>query len=145
MKIVEQVTGTHEKVLIARDPATGYIDKQMFSEAAETARKSINVSGGNANALGLLGYSLGREGKTTEARAVLDQMLKDSKEHYVSAVTIAFVFNGLGDREGTFTWLERAYQEHDPRLIFLKVDPKWRNLQSEPRFQELERRVGLPL
>jgi serine/threonine-protein kinase len=122
--------------------ATAYIDKQMFSEAADAARKSLITTPDNGNAVSLLGYSLAREGKTSEARAVLDRMVKGSTDHYVSAVSIAVVFNGLGDRESTFTWLERAYQEHDPRLIFLKVDPKWKNLQSEPRFQALQRRVG---
>ena len=124
---------------------TAYIDKQMFSEAADVARKSLSTSPDNGNAVSLLGYSLARAGKTSEARAVLDRMVKGSTEHYVSAVSIAVVFNGLGDRESTFTWLERAYQEHDPRLIFLKVDPKWKNLQSEPRFQALQRRVGFSL
>jgi serine/threonine-protein kinase len=125
--------------------ATGYIDKQMFSEAADVARKSLSNSPDNGNAVSLLGYSLARAGKTSEARVLLDRMVKGSTEHYVSAVSIAVVFNGLGDRESAFTWLERAYQEHDPRLIFLKVDPKWKNLQSESRFQSLERRIGFPL
>lgn len=122
---------------------TGYIAKQMFSEAEETARKSLNVSSTNTGTIALLGYSLAREGKTAEARAVLAQMVKDSMERYVSASSIALVFSGLGDRESAFIWLERAYQEHDPRLIFIKVDPKWKSLQSEPRFQALQHRVGL--
>jgi TolB-like protein/DNA-binding winged helix-turn-helix (wHTH) protein len=64
---------------------------------------------------------------------------------YVSKVLLAHFYGELGDRDRAFDWLEKAYQDHDTSFQFLKVDPLWgENLRSDPRFQDLLRRVGLP-
>ncbi|HET6646042.1 MAG TPA: tetratricopeptide repeat protein, partial [Pyrinomonadaceae bacterium] len=123
--------------------AVGYIEKKMFPEAAAEAQKAIDVSP-ITYAKSLLAYALAKEGKTAEARAVVEDLVRLSNQRYVPGYSIANAFNGLGDREKALAWLERGFQEHDVRLIFLKVDPKWNNLRSEPRFQDLMRRVGLP-
>ena len=123
--------------------AVGYIEKKMFPEAAAEARKAIDVSP-ITYAKSLLAYALAKEGKTAEARAVVEELVRISNQRYVSGYSIANGFNGLGDRDKALAWLERGFQEHDARLIFLKVDPKWNNLRSEPQFQDLMRRVGLP-
>jgi Tfp pilus assembly protein PilF len=123
--------------------ATGYIEKKMFPEAAAEARKAIDVSPTATYPMSLLAYALAKEGKTAEARAVVEDLVRVSNQRYVPGSSIANAFNGLGDREKALDWLERGFQEHDVRLIFLKVDPKWNNLRSEPRFQDLMRRVGL--
>jgi serine/threonine-protein kinase len=52
------------------------------------------------------------------------------------------IYNGLGDRNQTFEWLERGFEQRDPKMAFLKVDPKWNNLREDPRFMDLMRRVG---
>jgi hypothetical protein len=57
---------------------------------------------------------------------------------------IAHLHTRLGENEQAFAWLDKAYEEHDMWLATLKVEPKWDSLRSDPRFQELERRVGLP-
>ncbi|HSE33917.1 MAG TPA: protein kinase [Pyrinomonadaceae bacterium] len=123
--------------------AQGYIEKKMFPEAAAEARKAINVSPNSTYAKSLLAYALAKGGKTAEGRAVVEDLVRISNQRYVSGSSVANAFNGLGDRENALAWLERGFQEHDVRLIFLKVDPKWNNLRSEPRFQDLMRRVGL--
>ncbi|MDQ3134030.1 MAG: hypothetical protein M3Q76_04375 [Acidobacteriota bacterium] len=66
-----------------------------------------------------------------------------SKERHVPPYHIALIYNGLGERDETLVWLERGFQQRDPRMIFLKVEPKWNNLRSDPRFTDLVRRVGL--
>jgi serine/threonine protein kinase/tetratricopeptide (TPR) repeat protein len=123
--------------------AAAYVQKQMFAEAADESRATLKLAPTSSTLNALLGYSLARAGKTAEARAVADEMIKASSERYVSGTAIATVFNGLDDRERVFIWLERAFQDHDSRLVFLKVDPKWNNLRSEPRFQSFVKRVGL--
>jgi len=77
------------------------------------------------------------------ARAELEALLKLSKERHVPPYHIALIYNGLGERDETLVWLERGFQQRDPRMIFLKVEPKWNNLRSDPRFTDLVRRVGL--
>jgi hypothetical protein len=57
---------------------------------------------------------------------------------------LAVLYIGLGDKEHTLSALERGYAAHDLQLGFLGVDPNFDSLRSEPRFQELIRKVGLP-
>ena len=49
-----------------------------------------------------------------------------------------------GEPEEALSWLERAYEEHDPLMTQLKVDPYLDSLRSDPRFQDLLRRIGFP-
>ncbi len=123
--------------------AQGYIEKKMFPEAVAEARKALDVSPTATYAMSLLAYALAKGGKTAEARAVVGDLVHISNQRYVPGSSIANVYTALGDHEKALAWLERGFQEHDVRLVFLKVDPKWNNLRSEPRFQDLMRRVGL--
>jgi hypothetical protein len=50
---------------------------------------------------------------------------------------------GMGDKDQSFAWLEKAYSQHSNALTTLKVDPIYDPLRGDPRFQELMRRVGL--
>jgi adenylate cyclase len=59
---------------------------------------------------------------------------------YVIAIALA----GIGETEEAMTWLERAYEERDPLLVTAKVDPRMDPIRSDPRFQDLLRRIGFP-
>ncbi len=50
----------------------------------------------------------------------------------------------IGETEDAMTWLERAYEERDPVLLVAKTDPRMDPLRSDPRFQDLLRRIGFP-
>jgi tetratricopeptide (TPR) repeat protein len=89
-----------------------------------------------------LGYVYAKSGKHEEALAILNK-LKVTKEH-VSPYDLALLYLGLGDKEAALESLERGYQTHDSAMGSLKVDPDLDPLRSEPRFQDLMRRVGLP-
>jgi len=79
-------------------------------------------------------------------RAVTQGMEAYSRRgEYADKVLLAHFYGELGDRDRAFDWLEKAYEDHDAPFQFLKVDPLWgENLRSDPRFQDLLRRVGLP-
>jgi len=58
---------------------------------------------------------------------------------------IAVTFNAaLGEKDKAFAILDKLYKERSPELRQIKVDPRLDNLRSDPRFQDLLRRVGLP-
>ncbi|HEY6120526.1 MAG TPA: protein kinase [Pyrinomonadaceae bacterium] len=123
--------------------ASAYIEKGMYSEAIAEAEKARALTGPtNSHPVGFLGYALAKSGKQTEARALLDDLIRSSSQRYVSPYNVALIYNGLADRSETLAWLERAYQERDQRIVFLKVEPKWNNLRADPQFQELMRRLG---
>lgn len=122
--------------------SSAYIEKGMFTEAAAEAQKAREMSGVNSQTMAFGGYALAKSGKQVEAQAVLDELLKLSTERYVPPYNLALVYNGLGRRAETLDWLERGLKERDPRMVFLKAEPKWNNLRSEPRFVDLMRRMN---
>jgi hypothetical protein len=66
-----------------------------------------------------------------------------SKDRYVPPYNIAMICNGLNEPGEALTWLERGFDERDPKMVFLKVEPKWRNLGGHPRFVQLLKRINL--
>jgi hypothetical protein len=62
----------------------------------------------------------------------------------VSSYNRSLVYLGLKDSGRAVKFLEQAYEEGDPSLTYLAVDPKWLSLRSVPRFQALLERIGLP-
>ena len=74
--------------------------------------------------------------------AAVDQLKKASKKGYVSPKYFALTYLQLGEKDRAFEWLEKSYQERGEVLLYLKVDPRFDPLRSDPRFADLLRRVG---
>ncbi|HUK12060.1 MAG TPA: protein kinase [Thermoanaerobaculaceae bacterium] len=109
--------------------------------AAEAAQRS---SGGHTEPLALAACCLGALDRPDEARAILAELERRRAAGYVPASHLATVQVGLGDAGEALRWLERAFEERDVWLTELAVEPRWDSLRSQPRFQGLIRRVGLP-
>jgi TolB-like protein len=62
----------------------------------------------------------------------------------VSPYEVAAIYVALGNNEQTFQLLEKAYTEHSFHLVNLNVSPHFKSVRSDPRFQDLVRRIGLP-
>lgn len=93
---------------------------------------------------GLMGNVHAVAGRRDVAAQILGRLEERVKRgEYVSPVSIALIHIGLGDADRAFRWLERAYDERAPQLIWLKVDPIFDPLRSDPRFTRLLRRMGL--
>jgi len=119
-----------------------YAEKQMFAEAVAEAEKAAQVSGGNSQAVAVKGYALAKSGNRAEAQAVLGELQKLSAERHVPAYNFAIIYNALGETETALDYLEKAFSEKNVQLVFLKVDPKWNNLRSEPRFTALAKQMN---
>ncbi|MFY9531924.1 MAG: hypothetical protein WAR24_23725, partial [Candidatus Acidiferrales bacterium] len=80
-----------------------------------------------------------------EAQKVLDKLNELSKQKYVPAVSRVGIYVGLGEKDKAFEWLERSYEERSigSALRNAKVDPVYDPLRSDPRFQDLLRRMNL--
>jgi hypothetical protein len=74
---------------------------------------------------------------------VLGQLEELSKQKYVPAFFIAIIYVGLQEKDQAFEWLEKAYQERNPNLVNLKVQPIFDPIRSDPRFANLVQRVRL--
>ena len=83
-------------------------------------------------------------GRRAEAEKALAQLGELSKRRFVSAFPIAWIHLGLGNNDRTFDWLEKAYEERAPRLVYLKAERAFDPLRSDPRFVDLLRRLKFP-
>ncbi len=120
-----------------------YVQKGLYPEALTAARKARALSAASTYSIALESYTLAKMGNRSEAERVLGEMIELSKTRGMPASHIAIAYNGLGDTERALEWLEKAFAEHDPKMAFLKVDPKWNNLRSSPRFIDLMKRMKL--
>jgi len=120
-----------------------YIIDQKWEEAIASATKAKEITRGNSEATATIGYALARSGRLDESRRVLEELENQPKSGYISSYAIAQVHLGLGDRIKALDALEQAYEQRDTLMVFLKVEPKWNDLRSEPRFVELLRRMKL--
>ena len=88
--------------------------------------------------------ALALEGKTDEARKVLDEVKALIGQQVVDPGMIASVYADLGDAAEVFRWLQRALGEHSTQAEFLLADPKLDRYRSDPRFAEFRRAMKNP-
>jgi TolB-like protein/Tfp pilus assembly protein PilF len=123
--------------------ANAYIEKGLFAEAVEEAARSHALSPSNLQALAVGGYAKAKIGRVSDAREVLAELLQQSNERYVPPYIMAIMYMGLDEPGEALKSLERAVELPDPFLMFLKVDPKWKNIRHNPRFTRLLSRMNL--
>ncbi len=119
-----------------------YVARGMFPEALEAA---LRPGGKGPWFWAVLAYVYGRSGKREEAQGALVKLTEMSRLTAVDPGAFVIAYLGTTDTNATLTWLERAYAQHSDVLTTLKVDPIYDPLRSDPRFKDLERRVGLAL
>ena len=120
-----------------------YEQKEMYRDAIAAFQKGMTNGERNPTLIAALGHAYAMAGERDKALAALAELREISKQHYVIPYLMAVIYLGLGDKEQTFTWLEKAYQDRTSLLIWLKVEPQFKSLRNEPRFQDLLRRVGV--
>jgi tetratricopeptide (TPR) repeat protein len=111
-------------------------------EAIAALEKAARLSDNNSMHLGALAHAYGRANREAEARHVLQQMLAPSRD-YVSAYDVALVYHGLKDKTETLRSLNKACDDRAIGLRYLRIDPRFEDLRSEPEFQVIQRRIGL--
>jgi len=120
-----------------------YLADNDLPNALAEFRKAQTLSAQNSEAVSMVGYALARAGDRKGAQAVLAELLERGKQQYVPPFNVAMLYNGLGDTDDTFAWLEKAYADRDVRLTFLKIERKWDSLRSDERFASLAKRMAL--
>ena len=121
-----------------------YAIKGMYPEAIAEQQKAVAISNGGSNELAGLAYTFAKSGKRSEARKILEQLRERQKREYVDRGTIALIYHALGEKEEALANLEKAYQDKSTSVPYIKVNPLYDDeFRSDPRFQELLRRVGL--
>jgi len=116
-----------------------YARKEMWPQAI-VALQQILVNGG-PRAQAMLGYMLGRGGRTDEARRLLAALLERSRRVHGGAFYVAIVYAGLGETDQAFTWLDKSVD--DRSLAFEWLHTVVKGLRPDPRFDRLRQRLAL--
>jgi TolB-like protein/DNA-binding winged helix-turn-helix (wHTH) protein/Flp pilus assembly protein TadD len=118
------------------------VQKHKHDEAIAEFRRAIELSGGNTTFESNLANAYAVSGRTEEAMKIAQDLERRQSENSPTDASIALIYVGLGDNERAMSWLNKAYQARfNPSILMRPVfDP----LRSDPRFQDLLRRIGLP-
>jgi serine/threonine-protein kinase len=119
-----------------------YTFKGQFAEAIAEGEKARALDDDPA-VLSYLARAYALSGKRDEAVKVVAQMHELAKQRYVPAYGLGIAYAALGEKDQALQWLERSFQDGGWEITFLKVDPALDSLRSDPRFNELVKRVGL--
>ncbi|MCI0561037.1 MAG: hypothetical protein MN733_21330, partial [Nitrososphaera sp.] len=123
--------------------AQSFEQRGMYNQAIAEFQTSLE-SEVNMSRLALLGHAYALAGKHREAQQVLRKLKAMPRERYISPYYMALIYAGLGQNDEAFDWLENAYRDRFWMLAFTKVDPRLDGLRSDPRFQDLLRRLNFP-
>jgi len=85
--------------------------------------------------VGALGHAYGISGRRSDAQAVLARMEKSSGQDFVGSFNVAVIWAGLGDRQKTVAFLQSAWKEEDAAMTWLRVDPRFDSVRSDPWVQ----------
>jgi tetratricopeptide (TPR) repeat protein len=121
--------------------------KGLHAEAIATLERAGELHDAPDNDpyfLGCLAFAQGSAGRSKEASLTLQRLLDLRSEKYVAPWWVAIACLGLNETDRAIEWLERAYEARDPNVFFIKMNPAVDALRSDPRFQDILRRMNFP-
>ena len=122
---------------------TAYAQERRHAEAIELYEKGIALGGMWAYQKAFIGCVHTRSGEKEKAWNVLEELEETRRNSYVPFMASAFVFEALGEHDKAIEALEKGCEKRETNLAFLKTWPYLDALRDDPRFQEIEQRVGL--
>ena len=121
-----------------------------YEEAVGAFQRSLDLVD-NQIALSELGCAYGLAGRRDRALKILDQLFEMRERQYAAAFNIARVYAGLGDNDNAFRWMEKAIEERNGELVYLRRFVKagagvyfGENFSTDARYEDILRRAGLP-
>ena len=116
-----------------------YAEKGLYKEATQKFREL-----GGPHAMGHLGNIYARQGRVSDAQVIVNQLKQEVQKSGIGRYEIALIYAGAGDKNSAFEWLERAFENRDKGMTYIKIDPCLDPLRADPRLQDLIKRVGFP-
>jgi tetratricopeptide (TPR) repeat protein len=120
-----------------------YAQMGRLPEAVTEAQKGTQLSD-SPLAKGVLGFTYAAAGKELEARKVVDELVANIKTRFVCPFEIGTTYLALGQKDKAFLWIEKAYEERSICIFSMKFDPRLDPIRSDPRYQDIIRRLSFP-
>jgi tetratricopeptide (TPR) repeat protein len=120
----------------------GYLQKRRYRAALDSFQKAT-LLGGPHNAVSAIGYAYAIMGDKERAQNTLKELKRVLKTSYTPPYAFAAIHAGLGEIDAAFDCLGQSYKAHDIGLLWLKWDPQFDNLRSDPRLQAILGGIGL--
>ena len=147
----EQALAQHRKTLemdsnfsyASLSVAQDYIQLGKYQEAMAELNRARSISQDWSWIVGEIGYLDGLLGKRDEARKIIQELTARSAREYIDPVLVAYVYIGLGDKDGALFWMEKGYQQRSGLIFWVKIEPHFDRLRSDPRFNDLVQRMRL--
>jgi TolB-like protein/predicted Ser/Thr protein kinase len=121
-----------------------YETKGLYEEALTAYEKAELLGGASSQEVAAMRRAYAKGGMRGYYLWDLGRMKEGSKNRYMPPSRFATVYGKLGERNQAMAWLEKAYEDRDPHLRRLQIDPDFDPLRSDPRFQDLLRRMNFP-
>jgi tetratricopeptide (TPR) repeat protein len=126
-----------------------YEQEGMHEQAVAEFKKAVELTDKSSPTfssfyLAGLAHAYALAGRRSDAEQVLQVLLERGRQLYVSPFDIALIYTALGEKDTAFAWMTKAVAERSTWLVYSKWEPRLDPLRSDPRFQDLLRRIGLP-
>jgi tetratricopeptide (TPR) repeat protein len=119
------------------------LGKGQAQEAVPVLEREVALSKGSPATEGILVRAYAQAGRRADAERLLGELKRRRETGYLPAAALVNAYLGMGDKEQAFVWLEQAFKEKSNILQFVKTHPFFDPIRSDPRFVDLQRRVGL--
>ena len=116
--------------------------RKLYDQAQAEYELALEASR-NAFTIGSLGAVYGLSGQTELAEELLEALAEQAKTRYVSPYFVSVIHLGLGHHHEAVDWLEKAWEERDGWAQWMLVNPTVDRVRSNPRYEELLKRIGL--
>ena len=122
-----------------------YVCALMFKteDAIQEGKKAVELENGLGAMKVSLAWVYAFAGDKESAMKVLNEAISE-KRGYLSPAKIASVRFKLGQKDEAFSLFQKAYETRDPTLLYLRGSPGFEDSESDPRWAEIERKIGLP-
>jgi serine/threonine-protein kinase len=121
-----------------------YVAQRKYAEAIRELQSAADLSRrGVSWVVGALGHAYAISGNTAEALRILEELKDRAERETVDFLSLAMIYAGLGDIENALLSLERSCEARGMVALFTKVDERFDPLHSEPRFQQVLKRMNL--
>jgi TolB-like protein len=118
-----------------------YGDSGRYDAARAELENAIQISNGEAVHMAVLGYVHAKAGKRDEALRIVAELTGLSKQRYIMPLWLAMIYAPLNERDLAFQWLEEAYRDRSSWMVYSERAMWLDNLRSDPRFEDLRRRI----